>query len=199
MKKLLLASLLVLGCHSKTTGALPPREGPAPVPELTLVWVGEGRAERMEGGTWKRAETFDYEFTVEQRRFRDHWESVKHQRRRHPAYDGSAGPREITMFFRLDFGSPDTTGKVSVSIDSSLGKGEGRSDREFRVAELVMHPDLSRFAPFDTYRIGQQYEYEKGTLTETVSLDKGTTPWVRNLESATLFAPHRFETAPTHL
>ncbi len=189
-------STQVVACSSSTAGILPTRVGAAPTPELTLVWVGEGKVERLEDGQWLRAETFDYEFTVEQRRFADHWESVKHLRRRHPAYDGSAGPREETMFFRLELGAGDAS-EVRLRIDSSLGSGEGSTDREFRAAELVMHPDISSFAPFDTYRIAQRYGYEEGVLRETVSRDKGDEHWVRSEETAALFAAHAFEAPPT--
>ncbi|MBS2011365.1 MAG: hypothetical protein JST00_00525 [Deltaproteobacteria bacterium] len=193
---LTLASALA-GCAGSPRGALPPREGAPPSSDLTLVWVGYGEARRLEGGTWKRHPELDYEFTVEQRRYADHWESVKHMRRRHPAYDGSAGPRELTYFFRLDLGATDGGGKVPLRITSTLGPGEGQADREFRTAGLVFHADVSSFAPFDTYRIEQTYAYERGVLEETVSLDKGTTPWVKNDERATLFAARSFAEAPT--
>lgn len=80
---------------------------------------------------------------------------------------------------------------------STLGAGEGTSDREFRAATLVLRPDVSRFAPFDTYRIEQTYAYEAGHLAEIVHLDKGPRPWVRNHERAALFAAHRFAAPPT--
>jgi hypothetical protein len=188
---------LFAGCAGPTKGVLPPREGAPPPSDVTLVWVGYGESERLEGGAWKRHPEFDYEFTVEQRRYPDHWESVKHMRRRHPAYDGSAGPRELTYHFRLDLDATGRDGRVPVRITSTLGPGEGHADREFRSASLVFHPDISSFAPFDTYRIAQTYAYERGALEETVSLDKGDKPWVRNLEKATLFAAHTFAEPPT--
>lgn len=184
-------------CGGPAEGVLPPRVGAPPAPAVTLVWVGFGEAERADGERWVRAPEFDYEFTVEQRRFDDRWESVKHLRRRHPGYDGSAGPREQTMFFRLDLAAVDARGQVPVRITSSLGSGEGNADREFRAAHLVFHPDVSSFAPFDTYRIDQTYAYERGALEETVSLDDGERPWVRNKEKATLFAAHTFAEPPT--
>lgn len=164
---------------------------------LTLVWVGRGEAERLEGGTWKRIPEFDYDFTVEQRRDAHHWESVKSLRRRHPDYDGSAGPREQTMFFRLTYTATGEDGRVASTIHSSLGEGSGHTDPEFRQAVLEMRPDISRFAPFDRYRISQTYAYERGALEETVMLLDGETPWVRNTEKAALFAPHAFSGAPT--
>ncbi|WP_426730583.1 hypothetical protein [Myxococcus faecalis] len=189
--------LFTFACASTAPGALPLRAEKGPEPEVTLLWVGEAQAERFEEGAWKRVPAFDYEFTVEQRRFGNHWESVKHLRRRHPDYDGSAGPREQTMFFRVDLGAVESSGRVALKLVSTLGPGEGTTDRAFREAKLVFRPELSSFAPFDTYRIQQHYEYEQGLLKETVSLDKGERPWVRNHERAGLFAPHRFESPPT--
>lgn len=191
-----LAVLVLAGCSGPVHGVLPTTEGPGATPDLVLVWVGRGAAERMSAGTWQRVPEFDYEFSVEQRRFADHWESVKHLVRRHPGYDGSAGPREQTMFFRLSLGAREGQA-VPVTIASSLGDGAGHTDPEFRVAELTMHPSVSRFAPFDTYRITQSYLYESGSLVELVELNQGATPWVRNKEEAGLFAKHAFAQAPT--
>jgi hypothetical protein len=157
---------------------------------MTLVWVGHGECERLEAGRWVRRPEFDYRFTVEQRRFSDHWASVKSMQRHHPEYDGSAGPRTQTYFFRLDL---DAGAAVS-----TLGTGTFVADAEFREATLeLLVPDASAFAPFDRYRIAQRYDYEGGRLTETVALDRGETAWVRNRETATLFAPGRFEAPPT--
>ncbi len=147
------------------------------------------------------AREFDYEFSVEQRRFATHWESVKHLTRRHPGYDGSAGPREQTLYFRCDY-SAGTGGEVVSTITSSLGRGHGGTDREFRTATMSLRADVSRFAPFNTYRIAQTYGYEGGVLDEEVALVKvddhdQATPWVRNTEHATLFAPRRFDRAPS--
>lgn len=188
---------LISACASGGGGSLPMRVGPPPGSDATIVWVGYGESERWEGGKWTRHPEFDYEFSVEQRRYPDRWESVKHMRRRHPAYDGSAGPREQTYYFRLDLDAVGREGRVPVRITSTLGPGEGQADREFRTATLVFHPTVSSLAPFDTYRIQQTYAYERGVLEETVSLDKGANPWVRNNERATLFAARHFAEPPT--
>lgn len=116
-------------------------------------------------------------------------------RRPNPEYDGSAGPREQTMYFLIDY-SPEGEALRSV-IHATIGEGTGTSDSEFRVAQMRFHADVSRMAPFDTYQIDQQYGYEQGVLREEVTLLKGTTAWVRNHEVATLFAPKQFESAPT--
>lgn len=185
------------GSKANRKGVIPRRIGPPAQPELTLVWVGFGEAERFDDGKWQRTPEFDYEFTVEQRRYSDRWESVKHLRRRHPEYDGSAGPRELTYFFQLDLGATAADGQIPLQITSTLGPGEGRTDREFRSATLTFHPDVSMFAPFDTYRIAQTYDYQRGALEETVHLDDGAKPWVRNHEKAALFAAHSFAEPPT--
>lgn len=190
---------LLAGC-----GAPPPAvpvQAASPTPQLTLVWVGRGEAERFEKGQWARIPAFDYEFTVEQRRFADHWESIKTLVRRHPDYDGSAGPREQVLYFRVDY-TKQSSG-VSSRIQSSLGKGEGTTDPEFREASLTMKAEVSSFAPFNTYRITQHYRYEQGELSETVELLKANeqreTPWVRNQEQASLFGPRSFEHPPSAL
>ncbi|OJT27047.1 hypothetical protein BO221_03360 [Archangium sp. Cb G35] len=199
MKKHLVCCLALAACAPSASPVIPPSTGDGPRPELVLIWSGHGKAERLEGGEWKRIPSFDYEFSVEQRRFGGHWESVKHMHRRHPGYDGSAGPRDQTMFFRLDYTTaPDG---VRSTIQSSLGNGQGESDREFREARLELRPEISSFAPFNLYRITQHYAYESASLSETVELIKqkdGTeTHWVRNHETATLFATHPFQAAPS--
>ena len=166
---------------------------------LTLVWVGRGECERFEDGAWVRRPAFDYEFSVEQHRLGGRWESVKTMRRLHPDYDGTAGPRLQTYFFQIEYGQPDAAGNAASKIKSSLGVGSGETDREFRASTLEIKAEVSRFAPFDQYKITQSYLYEEGTLKETVELKKGEQPWVRNHEVAALFATHSFETAPTRL
>lgn len=188
---------VVAACGGPLAPTLPSREGPPARADLVLVWVGYGEAERLEQGAWRRIPAFDYELTVEQHRYADHWESVKSMRRRHPLYDGSAGPRDQTMFFRVDLGAVAADGTVPLAIVSSLGRGEGAADRRFSASSLVFHPDTGSFAPFDTYRIDQRYRYDGGTLEETVSLDKGSVHWVRNHERATLFAERTFSAPPT--
>jgi hypothetical protein len=174
----------------------PPAEAP-----LTLVWVGAAEAERLEEGSWRRIPAFDYDFSVVQRRYGDHWESVKSLHRRHPGYDGSAGPRDQTMYFRADYAPAAADGSVATTLHASLGDGYGQTDREFRRATLELHAEVSSFAPFNTYRIDQEYGYAEGVLKETVSLIKkqtdAETPWVRNRETARLFGPRAFAEAPT--
>lgn len=195
LRRLLLPSLfLFTGCASAPW--VPTRSADAP--QATLVWVGVGECERYVDGQWVRAPEFDYDFSVEQRRFADRWQSVKSLRRRHPGYDGSAGPRTNTWFFDLELGPAGTEQGVPLAVRSSLGNGPGRADREFREATLELQANVSSMAPFDRYRIEQHYRYEDGQLEETVSLDKGDQPWVRNRERASLFAAQAFSQPPTH-
>lgn len=195
---LLLAALLALPACGGSAPWIPLQAAAAPEPDLTLVWVGRGECERFEDGAWVRRPEFDYDFSVEQRRSGDRWQSVKSMRRHHPDYDGSAGDRTQTWFFRLDLGAASAGGQVPVTLTSSLGDGEGSADRDFRHARLGFSAaGVSSLAPFDRYEITQHYDYEAGRLTETVELAKGKTAWVRNREVATLFAAHRFDGAPT--
>lgn len=189
----LLLTAISLGC----AGVRPwVPAAPATEPELTLVWLGRGEVERFVEGRWVRAPAFDYDFSVEQRRFASRWESVKSLRRRHPAYDGSAGPRLETWFFQLELGAAARE-SVPLRVASSLGGGEGSTDRQFRRAGLELLAPVPAAAPFDRYRITQEYRYEDGVLDEVVALDEGAAPWVRSREHATLFSASRFPAAPT--
>lgn len=192
-----LCFVLLLGCATADPW-VPLRAEPPQTAEITLVWVGRGECERLENGAWVRRPEFDYDFSVEQRRMGDHWESVKSMRRHHPGYDGLAGPRALTSFFLLDFAKADASGRVDAKLTSSLGSGAGVTDAEFRRARLdFVAAGVSAMAPFDRYRITQQYDYEAGRLTELVELNKGEAPWVRNREVAALFAAKTFDGPPT--
>ncbi len=164
--------------------------------ESTLVWVGRGECERYESGTWVRRPEFDYDFTVEQRRGRAHWESVKSLRRLHPEYDGSAGERTQTYYFDVRY-APPVGERVTGKMHSSMGAGTVVTDPEFRRATIELQAEVSSFAPFDRYRISQQYLYETGELDEVVELNDGDAPWVRNHERAKLFGPRQFPNPPT--
>lgn len=188
MKQFIVSLVVLSGCAAKPWVPVAAEE----TPEVTLVWAGTGTCERYVDGAWVRAPEFDYDFSVEQRRLKGRWESVKSLRRRHPGYDGSAGERLQTWFFNLTLED-----QGAVRIASSLGNGAGTTDAEFREASLELAANVSSMAPFDRYRIVQHYRYEEGRLDEVVSLDKGQTPWVRNNEHAVLFAKQSFPTPPT--
>ncbi|WP_438023666.1 hypothetical protein [Sorangium sp. So ce233] len=190
------------GCGGLPPSPLPPAITAAADPEVTLVWVGRGESERFTEGQWVRTPESDYDFSVVQRRYKGRWDSIKEMHRRHPGYDGSAGPRDQVLHFALEVGAaqgPD----VPVVVRSTLGDGEGRADPEFRRSRIEMRArDVSSFAPFNAYRITQQYQYGEGQLVEMVELierdgEGREDPFVRIRERAALFAPTSFEQPPT--
>lgn len=203
---LIRGSILVLvfiafsGCATRTTPTLPLSETPWPAPDLTLVWAGVGETYRFEEGTWQRAPSFDYDFEVVQRRYRTHWESSKTMRRRHPEYDGSAGPRAQNHHFTVRYGERRGN-QIAFDVASTLGDGSGEASSRFETARMEFPArGAGGFWPFNTYRITQTYNYTDGTLEETVELfkrdDGEETPWVRVEERAVLFAPSSFEAPP---
>ncbi|MBA4263941.1 MAG: hypothetical protein C0453_02570 [Comamonadaceae bacterium] len=160
-------------------------------------WAGA----RTGDGAGQRAPNHDYEFSVTQRRYGDRWESIKVQHRRHPEYDGSAGARDQVHYFKIELPASGASPEVAFGLRSSFGEGSGRIDPEFRAGAMEFDArGISRFAPFNRYRIAQQYRYEEGELLEVVKLfkRKGTTdtPFMRSEERAGLLAPHRFDAAP---
>ena len=87
---------------------------------------------------------------------------------------------------------------MQTAVTTTLGNGEGSTDREFRKSELNFSAaGISSMAPFDRYRITQTYDYEAGKLTEVVELNKGTQPWVRNHEVAFMYGQRTFPQPPT--
>ena len=75
-------------------------------------------------------------------------------------------------------------------------------DQEFRQQQFQLAVDnISSFAPYNTIRITQHYQYEAGILEETVELFKleGKTeiPFVKIEEKAFIFRPTSLEGAPT--
>lgn len=199
---LLITILLLLASCSNTRESIIPYSPSLPSIEdnVTLVWVGQGRSYVFKEGTYVRDETNDYAFEVIQRRYGNRWESIKNMHRIHPDYDGKAGPREQTMFFRIDF-SRDGDSVIS-QVRSSLGNGAGHSDPEFRDQCLQFSADgISTLAPYNTYRITQQYLYEAGELLETVELfkrkDGEEVPFAKVEETAVIFRPAKLDSAPT--
>lgn len=195
------AAMPALGHAAPAASTIPTSASPFPPSQNMLVWVGTGSASMFVDGAWRRAPSQDYEFSVTQRRYGERWESVKVQHRRHPDYDGSAGARDQVHYFKLELPVASSTSGLSFSVRSSFGDGGGQIDREFRAGTMEFDArDVSMFAPFNRYRITQQYRYEQGELIEVVELfkKKGTmeTPFMRFEEQAGLFAPRRFDTAP---
>ncbi len=191
----------VLAIAGPATSPIPASATPFPASQNLLVWVGTGAASVFVDGAWRRAPSHDYAFSVTQRRYADRWESIKVQHRRHPDYDGSAGERDQVHYFKIELPAPGAAPEVAFNLRSSFGDGDGRIDREFREGTMAFEArGISRFAPFNRYRINQQYRYEQGELLEVVELFKAKgsteTPFMRFEERADLFAPRRFHAAP---
>ncbi len=195
------ALLLAAGC-SGPTGQVQLSETPFPEPDMTLIWHGTGEAYRQDNGVWERRPEQDYEFTVVQRRYDGVWESTKEMHRRHPLYDGVAGPRDQSYFFSIRYGKGGDA-SVPFEVRSSLGDGNGSADKDVRQATMDIKAEVSSLAPFDTYTIEQRYLYERGELHETVTLLKTDgnerRPWVRVEEKAKLFHKGTFDSPPTQL
>ena len=167
----------------------------------TIIWNGISKAYRYENGQWIRAESYDYQFDVVQKRYDNHWKSVKSLHRIHPDYDGKAGDRDQTMYFEVAYKNL-IDGKVQAIINSSLGNGTGTTDTKFRKSVLIMYvPNASMFMPYNKFRITQHYDYENGVLTETVELTKEKdgkeTPFMKNEETALIFIKSKLDKAPT--
>ena len=166
----------------------------------TIVWVGKGESYVFKDGKYVRSESNDYFFEVVQRRYGHTWKSIKNMHRVHPDYNGKAGPREHTMYFEIVFSKQG--GRIVAKVNSSLGSGTGISDNEFREQTIRFSADgVSKFAPYNTYRITQHYKYEEGILSETVELFKlkegKETPFAKIEEKAHIFRPVKLANAPT--
>ena len=166
----------------------------------TILWVGSGESYVYIDGKYQRSESNDYSFEVTQRQYGNSWKSIKNMHRIHPDYDGKAEEREQIMFFAIDFSKKGS--EIISTINSSLGNGDGISDKEFREQVIQFSvDDISSFAPYNTIRITQHYKYEEGILLETVELfklsDGKETPFSKIEERAVIFRPAILENAPT--
>lgn len=167
----------------------------------TIIWNGISKAFRYENGNWSRDERYDYQFSVVQKRYDNHWKSIKTLHRTHPDYDGKAGDRDQTMYFEVLYNSMEGQ-SVHSTIQSSIGNGTGTSDPEFRDSELTMYvPKPGKFLPYNKFRITQHYDYEAGILTETVELllekDGKEKPFMKNEETALIYLKSKLNEAPT--
>jgi len=190
---LLLAAFLV-GCSS-TTSPLPLTDTPQPVPSSSSVFAGHARAFRFADGAWVVAPEYDYDFLVFERRFADHWEAIKEIHRRHPKYDGRAGPRDQTLYFFVRM-SPAPDGGHDLVAECSLGRGTGHE--KAGGGGLVLELASSQkgwFVPFDTIRIRQERPAVEGRIQETVELlSKGKgreVPFMKMEEEGLIYLPVR--------
>lgn len=169
------------------------RSAAGETPDEQFVWVGTGTSYVYNNGRWQRTPEQDYQFLVRQYRYSDRWESLKIQNRTSPEYDGVAGPADQQHFFLIEFGPVQEDGTIATALRSTYGDGAGWTDSGYRSAVLVFNAEgVSRFAPYNRFRISQEYRYDEGRLSETVELFKvesdGTeTPYARIQEEARIF------------
>jgi len=166
---LLVPGVLLSGCSSRHSPL--PLTGAAEKPLKTAVYVGMGDAYRFVRGEWERLPSYDYEFIVVQRFHEDGWESIKEMHRRHPDYDGRAGDRDQTLYFRVKTGPIEGSSRA-LHVQSSWGQGRGTADADLSNVVVEFSPDISRFAPFNAFRITRKFSYDEGRLRETVEIFK---------------------------
>ena len=166
---LLVLTAFLAGCSS-TTSPLPLTDTSPPTPSSSSVFAGHARAFRFVQGAWAAAPEYDYDFLVLERRFAGHWEAIKEIHRRHPNYDGRAGPRDQTLYFEVRM-SPAPDGGSDLVVEGSLGRGSGHE--KAGGAGLALELSSAQkgwFVPFDTIRIRQERAAVKGRVQETVEL-----------------------------
>lgn len=190
---LLVLAAFLAGCSSLTS-PLPLTEAPPPVPSSSFVFAGHARAFRFVRGAWVAAPEYDYDFLVLERRFAGHWEAIKEIHRRHPGYDGRAGPRDQTLYFSVRK-SPAPDGGYDLVVESSLGHGSGHEKADGGLVLELTSARKGWFVPFDTIRIRQERPAEEGRVEETVELlSKGTgreVPYMKMEEEGLVYRPVR--------
>ncbi len=177
------------GCSSGST-PLPLTSTPPPTPLSSSVTAGHARAYRFVDGAWSASPENDYDFIVLEKRYADHREAVKEIHRRHPKYDGRAGPRNQTLYFSVRT-SPAKDGHDLV-VESSEGNGTGHETAAGLVFELA-YAHRGLFVPFDTIRIVQERSAGDGRLRETVELfskkNGKETPFMKMEEDGLVYSP----------
>lgn len=157
--------------------------------------MGQGEAWIFLEGQWIRNPEQDYQFLVRQNRFKDFWESLKVQNRNNPKYNGIAGAADQQHFFRILYEKDTDDDRLKVLLSSTYGNGTGWSTSDFTTTVLeFLAQGVSEFAPYNTFRITQNYDYTKGKLTETVELFKKNSngiedPYAKIEERARIFRP----------
>ena len=194
------AVILLASCSSTKPNVIPLTSSvPTTSDNYTIIWLGTGTSYRFTEGAYQADPTYDYTFSVTQRRYEGIWKSIKDLHRLHPDYDGVAGPRDQTMYFEIAFEQVETV--LQTRLETSLGKGSGESDLTFRNQTLeVVLDGISSMAPYNMLRITQEYKYEDGLLLETVELFKRKngvdTPFMKIEEKAEIFRPAKLEREP---
>jgi hypothetical protein len=180
------------GCASGSS-PLPLTDSPPPVATSSSVFAGHARAFRWANDAWVADPAYDYDFLVLEKRFGDRWEAVKEIYRRHPKYDGRAGPRVQTLYFAVTM-SPATDGGYDLFATTSEGYGTGHEKAGGGGLSLeVTYARKNWFVPFDTIRIRQDQSTSPGRLAETVTLLKkekgGEKPFMKMEEEGLVYRP----------
>jgi hypothetical protein len=191
-RTVLLALTFALGACGGGASRLPLVSAPPAEPAASSVFVGRATAFRSLHGVWTRVPGYDYDFTVVERRFPSRWDVVKEIHRRHPDYDGLAGPRDQTLHFEIAASSA-SDGGLDLAVRGTLGSGTGHEDRSGRLLLELRSASKGWFVPYDSIRIRQDRADADGRLAETVELfstKRGTEiPFMRMEETGQLFRP----------
>jgi hypothetical protein len=189
---LLVAIAFSLTACTTLQSSLPLTDQPPQRPLSSSVFAGHARAARFVAGSWLPVPEHDYDFLVLERRFADRWEAVKEIHRRHPRYDGRAGPRDQTLYFTVR-PSPTADGGLDLAVEGSLGAGKGHEGPGGGLVIELAAAARGWFVPFDTVRISQSREGATGRLAETVELfsrrDGEETPFMRMAEEGIVYRP----------
>jgi hypothetical protein len=196
------AALLLAGCATSQSVIVPLNPKVEIEDTYTIIWNGVSQAYRFQDNNWVRDSRYDYVFDVIQKRYNGTWKSTKSLHRLHPDYDGKAGNRSQAMYFEVNYQLQNDA--LVSKLTSSLGQGNGSSDREFREQVLDFEvSDISSFAPYNHIRITQHYKYEEGVLEETVELfkkkDGKEIPFMKNEEKAYFYVKGKLPAAPTKM
>jgi hypothetical protein len=172
VKKLRYLLFIVLSplaaCTSLST-PLPLTEVPPRTAVSSRVFVGYAWASHFAKGNWAQVPEYNYEFLVLERRFGDRWEVIKEIHRRHPRYDGRAGPRDQTLYFIVRT-SPAVDGGLDLAVEGTLGAGRGHEEPDGGLVLELASAEKGWFVPFDTIRIRQNRGATYGRLEEVVEL-----------------------------
>jgi hypothetical protein len=189
---LLAAIALSLAACTSLQTSLPLTDQPPQPPLSSSVFAGHAQAARFVAGSWQPLPEHDYDFIVMERRFAERWEAVKEIHRRHPRYDGGAGPRDQTLYFTVRT-STTADGGLDLAVEGSLGTGKGHMGPEGGLIIELTAADRGWFVPFDTVRISQSRQEAAGRLAETVELfsrrNGEEVPFMRMTEEGIVYRP----------
>jgi len=169
LRYLLFITIFPLAACASLSTPLPLTEVPPPAALSSRVFVGYAWASHFANGNWTQVSEYNYEFLVLERRFNDRWEVIKEIHRRHPRYDGRAGPRDQTLYFVVRT-SPAVDGGFDLAVEGTLGAGKGHEAPGGGLVLELVPAERGWFVPFDTIRIRQSRETTYGRLEEVVEL-----------------------------